>query len=822
MSENLEFPENIYILVMHAHPIFPGLFTPLEIHDPENINLIEHAIKTKGYIGLCMTKDQNKSSNDIDNIYKVGTFAQIMKKINLPEGGISIFVSTKKRFTVNDFLHLDSEPHLTANVTYLKNKEEDEKELQAYARQVRYEIKQLGVSSWVNEDIKLNLANIDSPSNLSDFIASNLQLNRNQQQELLETLSVKKRLEILLVAIKEEQFIYDIQLNLKNKVNRKIDKSQREYFLKEELKQIKKELKLDNEPNEYFDLAEKLKKLNLEGEVKEAAKVQFSRLQMLDPSNAEYTIIRNYLDLIINLPWKKSTKDSIDLAKAKKILNQDHYGLKDVKERILELLAVRKRKKDQKGAIICLVGPPGVGKTSIGKSIATAIGKKYYRFSVGGMRDEAEIKGHRRTYVGALPGKIIQGLEICKSNNPLFLIDEIDKMGESYNGDPASALLEVLDPEQNVAFRDRYLDLPFDLSNILFVLTANTLDPIPRPLLDRMEIIHLSGYTSEEKMIIGQNYLLPKSLEKHGLTKKSISISEKTLMVIAENYAREAGVRRFEQLLWKLCRKVAYDLETKEDLKQPVLIDESKLIGYLGQKVFNDDSKIEATEVGCSIGLAWTNYGGDALLIETKALLGNKNIILTGQLGDVMKESATIAFTYIKSICLNRGISPSFFDEHEVHLHVPEGATPKDGPSAGITIATAIYSLVTNQKIKKNLAMTGELSLTGKVMPIGGLKEKLLAAKRNDITTVVIPKENASLLDDIDETIKKDLDIKLVSTFEEVRSIAFEDDKFKELNEEEYNKQVVQRERDHRLKTLENEAKIIKLAIQAIKEINND
>ncbi|MFA7129363.1 MAG: endopeptidase La, partial [Sphaerochaeta sp.] len=523
-------------------------------------------------------------------------------------------------------------------------------------------------------------------------------------------------------------------------------------------------------------LKAKLKGLPLSAEAQETVDREMTRLEAMDPSSPEYSISRTYLEIISDLPWKEPKSENFSIESARKILERDHYGLKDVKDRILEFLAVRKKKKDTKGSIICLVGPPGVGKTSVGVSIAHALKKQYFRFSVGGMNDESEIKGHRRTYIGAMPGKIIQGLRITKAKNPVFLIDEIDKMGVSYQGDPASALLEVLDPEQNSTFRDTYLDIPFDASEILFICTANSLETIPRPLLDRMEIIELSGYTSEEKLAIGKKYLVPKSLEKHGLSKNEIKYSPAILRKIADEYAREAGVRNFEKALHKINRKVALLLEEQPDTKLPIVIDEDKLLTFLGQPIFVEDEILKADRPGMAIGLAWTSMGGDTLIIEAQNTPGKGELKLTGQLGEVMQESVNIAYTWLKAHAAEHKIDQSWFENNAIHLHVPEGATPKDGPSAGVTMTVALYSLVTGQIIKENLAMTGEISLKGKVMPIGGLKEKVLAARRNKIDTILIPQFNKRDLDKLDESVKTGIDFHLVSNVNEVLSLAFPND----------------------------------------------
>ncbi|MEW5814347.1 MAG: endopeptidase La, partial [Spirochaetota bacterium] len=569
--------------------------------------------------------------------------------------------------------------------------------------------------------------------------------------------------------IKKEQELLRIQKRIQKQINEKIEKSQREYFLKEELKAIKQELGMpvDVKSGEYLRFKEAIEKLNLAGEVKDQVQQELEKFSLMDPNASEFVVTRNYLDTIISLPWNDPPPENTDLKNAQKILDEDHFGLEDVKERITEYLAVRKLKQDTKGSIICLVGPPGVGKTSVGKSIARALGKKFFRFSVGGMRDEAEIKGHRRTYVGAMPGKIIQGLKIIKTKDPVFMIDEIDKLGVSFQGDPSSALLEVLDPEQNVAFRDHYLDLPFDISNILFITTANTLDTIPSPLLDRMEVIRLSGYIEQEKLEIARKYLIPKSLQHAGIKPNLVKYSKDALVGIAENYVREAGLRNFEKSLDRIHRKIAKKI-VLEEKRGPFTIGRENLEEYLGVPKFREEVIKKITKPGMALGLAWTPYGGDTLVIEAVSNPGKEGFKLTGKMGEVMQESANIAYSYVKHIAGSFGVKRSFFEEHQIHLHIPEGATPKDGPSAGITMASTLLSLAVSRKIKNNLAMTGELSLVGNVLPVGGLKEKTIAARRNKIKTIIIPKQNQKDLEEIPDYIKKGITFHTVDTMDEV------------------------------------------------------
>lgn len=771
--------ENLFIVPLTGKPIFPEIFTPLLIESIDDIQTIDKAIANDSLIGLVLLKQEIESSEDSiksSDFYKTGTVAKIVKKINLPDGGINIFISTIRRFKIKKFLS-DSSP-IIADVRYLEDQLGNKLSTKALERIVLKGMKEISESNPLfTDEMRLNMANISHPGKIADFLASILDLNKKEQQEILETSNIQDRLEKMIIHLKKEQEVQEIQNQISKRINDKIEKNQREYFLKEELEAIKKELGLSSGSRsmEGEKYAKMLKKLPFPVDVQEAVSLELEKFQLIDPSSAEYFISKNYLDTIFTLPWEDPKEKEISLIKAKKILDRDHYGLKDVKERILEHLAVRKLKKDHKGSIICLVGPPGVGKTSIGHSIANALEKKFFRFSVGGMRDEAEIKGHRRTYVGSMPGKIVQGLKIVKTKDPVFLIDEIDKMGISHQGDPASALLEALDPEQNLAFRDHYLDIPFDLSQILFIVTANSLDSIPRPLLDRMEVIELSGYITEEKIQIAQKYLIPKNLKKNGLTKKDLKFSKNLLTEIILRYARESGVRHFEQQIDKICRKCAKKI-VMEEATPPYIIKPQDLVSFLGQPWFMDEDSKKANRAGMSIGLAWTSMGGDTLLIEAVAIPSQRGEFkLTGQMGDVMQESASIAYSYVKSIAEYIGISPTFFNSHLIHLHIPEGATPKDGPSAGITMATALLSLGKGKIIIPNLAMTGELSLTGSVLPIGGLKEKTIAAKRSGITSIIIPKQNVKDLDEIPDYVKEGIQFIPVSRMEEVIQNSFKE-----------------------------------------------
>ena len=769
-------PNKLNIIPIQGRPVFPGAFTPLMISSTEDVKAVEMAYDNDGFIGIVMTKiDSDKPS--LADLYSVGTVARIIKKINLPDGGINIFISTIKRFKISKAINKVNP--IIAFVEYLDDEEDSTFEVKALTRALISEMKEISDNNpMFSEEMRLNMVNIDQPGKIADFVASILNVEKEDQQRILETINVRQRLEQVLVFIKKEQELLRIQKKIQHELNERIEKNQREYFLREELKSIQEELGIDSEGNvnEYKKYKDKIEKLNFQGEIKETVDSELQKFNLMDPNSGEYIGTRNFLELVTNLPWNEEIKEEYDLQNASKILEKDHYGLEDVKKRIMEYLSVRKLKKDNKGSIILLVGPPGVGKTSVGRSIANAMNKPFYRFSVGGMRDEAEIKGHRRTYIGAMPGKIIQGLKITKSKSPVFMLDEIDKMGTSHQGDPASALLEVLDPEQNVSFRDNYLDLPFDISSVFFILTANTLDSIPEPLLDRAEIIQLSGYIDQEKIEIAKKYLIPKNLEKNGLKKNQVKYTKQALVRIAEEYAREAGVRNFEKNLDKINRKVVTKMLSKEnpDTTENFTIDAPDLNEYLGKPIFDESEIKRADKIGTAIGLAWTSMGGDTLLLEAISFPGKNELILTGQMGDVMKESAQIAFNWVKTYVQQKGfVESEWFEENVIHLHIPEGATPKDGPSAGITMATTFTSLLTKKIIKKNVAMTGELSLTGQVLPIGGLREKTVAARRNGIKTILFPKANLRDLDEIPEHVKKGIKFIPVSDVNEVIEFMF-------------------------------------------------
>ncbi len=770
-------PEQIFILPIFGGPVFPGIITPIIISSPKLVETINSIGGALDFVGLSLIIDESIEDTTTKNLYKVGTVAKVIKKINLPNGGINLLVNSLRRFRIKDVVS-DEASRVIAKVRYNEppKKNEDNMEVKALTRAILSQLRTLAETNpFLMEQVKLTLANIDEPSKIGDFAVSILKLKPEEYQEVLELFDVEKRLGRVLRYLDKEVKLIELQKNIQKKIDETIDEKQREFFLREQLKAIKKELGIDEDSHSktYREFKEKIDKLTFPDDVKEQVDKELDKFESMESHSSEYVVTRNYIDVICSLPWGVFSKDSHDLTEAEKILNNDHHALMDVKERILEFLAVKKLKPESTGgSIICLIGPPGTGKTSLGKSIAKSLNRKFYRFSLGGMRDEAEIKGHRRTYVGAMPGKILLGLKLVKTANPVFMLDEVDKIGISFQGDPASALLEVLDPEQNNRFVDHYLDLPFDLSKILFVTTANTLDTIPRPLLDRMEVIRLSGYIEEEKYEIGKRFLLPKQLIKHGLTKSQIKINKRSFSYIINNYAREAGVRGLERMIEKICRKTAY-LIAKEKEHDPNITNE-KAREFLGPEVFTDDFLEKRKKPGVVIGLAWTALGGSTLYIESISVKEKPGFKLTGQLGDVMTESANIAYSYVKKIAQQLSLEEGYFMNHFVHLHVPAGATPKDGPSAGITMATSILSLVTNRPVKKHLGMTGELTLTGNVLPIGGLKEKMIAAKRSKLKTIIFPKENTKDLDEIPDHIQKGITLHPVETMDEVIQISFD------------------------------------------------
>ena len=770
-------PQQLYLIPIRYRPIFPGIVTPLIISHGRFSEAIDMVIGGSRTVGLVLLRDDDAEDIQVKDLYHFGTAAKILKKINLPDGGINVLINSIKRFTIRNVI--SERPHIISEVEYLDDETSKKNmELKALTRAVLSQLKLLSENNPLfTEEMKLTMVNVEEPGKIADFVTSILNLEKREYQDVLETINVKKRLGTVLRLLHKEMEVLNVQKRIQNQINEKIDKQQREFYLREQLKAIKVELGLeeDERTREIRELRKKAENLGLKGEVKEKVDEEIEKLSLMDINSAEYSVTRNYLEVVLSLPWNVSTEDSHDLARAEKILNRDHYSLEDVKKRILEFLAVRKLKNDARGSIICLVGPPGVGKTSLGQSIARALNKKFFRMSLGGMRDEAEIKGHRRTYIGAMPGKIIQGLKICRSRNPVFMLDEIDKLGQSFQGDPASSLLEVLDPEQNQQFRDHYLDVPFDLTEVFFITTANTLDTIPPVLADRMEVIRLSGYITEEKFEIARRFLIPKQLQRHGLAKGSIKIDRRELFYIIHGWAREAGVRNLERQIEKLCRKTA-SLTARGKPPRSCKLSRNTIREMLGPELYTDDEINTIDRPGIAVGLAWTAMGGVPLVIESLNVDADKgdSLRLTGQLGEVMSESANIAYSFVKhELSANEG-RRDFFKNNMVHLHIPSGATPKDGPSAGITMACSMYSLITKQLIKKGVAMTGELTLSGRILPVGGIKEKIIAARRARFKEIILPSQNKKDLSEIPEYITKGMMFHFVDDMNQVLERAFQ------------------------------------------------
>ncbi len=768
-------PASLPIIPLRPRPAFPGLLIPLGATGKTQVTAVKRALESPSQaIGLVMVQDL-ESEDGPDNIHRIGVVGKIVKVINIDDDSAQFLVNCLERFSIEEMTELSGA--LLARVRYhfaaelLVNPE-----LKAYSMAIITTLKELvQINPLYSEEIKLflNRSSMDDPGRLADFAANLTSADGQELQGILESFDGRRRIGQVLILLKKELEVSRLQNKISKQIEEKISAQQREFFLREQLKEIKKELGLEKEGKtaELEKFQERLEGLTLNDEARKAVDEEMDKLQLLEPSSPEYSVSRNYLDWLTILPWGKFSKDSYKIDRARRVLDRDHYGLDDVKERILEFIAVGKMKGDISGSILCLVGPPGVGKTSIGKSIADALGRRFFRFSLGGMRDEAEIKGHRRTYIGAMPGKFVQAMKSAGTANPVLMLDEIDKIGASFQGDPASALLEVLDPEQNGAFRDHYMDVPFDLSNVLFIATANQLDTIPAPLLDRMEIIRLSGYILEEKVEIAKRYLIPKSLTGHGLEKGQVSIRKDALVATIDRYAREAGVRTLENRIKKMMRKAA--MEFAQGRTEKITIRKQDLDTYLGKPVFSPDEVFENVP-GVVTGLAWTSMGGATLQIEATAMPSkSKGFKQTGQLGNIMVESSEIAYSYVMAHLEDYGAAADYFDNHFVHLHVPAGATPKDGPSAGVTMTTALLSMITGKPVKSKLAMTGELTLTGRVLPIGGVKEKTIAARRSGLKTLIFPDENRKDFDELPAYLQEGLEVHFAREYNDVFRVAF-------------------------------------------------
>ncbi|HXI10265.1 MAG TPA: endopeptidase La [Thermodesulfobacteriota bacterium] len=772
-EEQLEIPDTLPLLPVRDVVIFPFMIVPLFVGRERSISAVDAALTKDRLIFATTQKDVSKEDPEPEDLYASGTVCMIMRMLKLPDGRVKILVQGLTRATVDKFVQ--TKPSYTVTIEKVKESAlpSVSLEIEAMMRTVKEQLEKLAsLGKVVFQEVIMVLDNIHDPGRMADLVAANLGLKIDEAQSVLDTLDPVKRLEKVNEYLVKELQVAQMQVKIQTQAKEEMDKTQREYFLREQMRAIKNELgDIEEATEEMEEFREKIRKAKMPAEVEKEALKQADRLEMMHPDAAEAALIRTYLEWLVDLPWSKQTKDTIDINKAKKVLDSDHYDLEKIKERILEYLAVRKLQKKTKGPILCFVGPPGVGKTSLGRSIAKAMGRQFVRISLGGIKDEAEIRGHRRTYVGALPGRIIQGIKQAGTNNPVFMMDEIDKIGMDFRGDPSSALLEVLDPEQNYAFSDHYLNLPFDLSKVMFITTANMADPIPEPLLDRMELINLPGYTEEEKLEIAKKFIVPRQLAEHGLSKKLISLGDDAIRAVISGYTREAGLRNLEREIAAVCRKVAKRVATGKTGVSTIT--NKNIHDYLGVTKYLPEAEQESDETGVATGLAWTPVGGEILYIEATIMNGKGQLMLTGHLGDVMKESAHAALSYARSRAKLFNLSPDFYKDMDIHIHVPSGAIPKDGPSAGITMATALISALTQTPVNKDIAMTGEITLRGRVLPIGGVKEKSLAALRAKIRNVIIPERNKKDLEDIPKDIRKQINFIPVKHMDDVLKYVF-------------------------------------------------
>jgi ATP-dependent Lon protease len=772
-EEPIVIPDVLPLLPVRDVVIFPFMIVPLFVGRERSINAVDAALTKDRLVFTATQKDITKEDPEPEDLYTHGTVSMIMRMLKLPDGRVKILVQGLSRAEVNKFIQ--TKPSYTVNITKIKETlvAPLSLEVEAMMRNVKEQLEKLAsLGKVVFQEVMMVLDNIQDPGRMADLVAANLGLKIDEAQSVLETLDPVKRLEKVNDYLVKELQVAQMQVKIQSQAKEEMDKTQREYFLREQMRAIKTELgDMEEAAEEMEEFREKIKKAKMPPEVEKEAFKQADRLEMMHPDAAEAALIRTYLEWLVDLPWSKSTKDTLDITKAKKVLDSDHYNLEKIKERILEYLAVRKLQKKTKGPILCFVGPPGVGKTSLGRSIAKAMGRKFVRISLGGIKDEAEIRGHRRTYVGALPGRIIQGIKQAGTNNPVFMMDEIDKIGMDFRGDPSSALLEVLDPEQNYAFSDHYLNVPFDLSKVMFITTSNMTDPIPEPLLDRMEVINLPGYTEEEKLQIAKTFIIPRQIKEHGLSKKLLTFPDETIRRIISEYTREAGLRNLEREVASLCRKVARKVASGRTTT--TAITPKVLYEYLGIPKYIPEAEQETDEVGVATGLAWTPVGGEILHIEATIMQGKGQLTLTGQLGDVMKESAHAALSYARSKAKEFNLPADFYKDIDIHIHVPSGAIPKDGPSAGITMAAALISALTKTPVNKDIAMTGEITLRGRVLPIGGVKEKCLAALRAKINTVILPERNKKDLEEIPKDVRKQMKFITVKHMDDVLRVIF-------------------------------------------------
>jgi len=771
-EDQLVIPDALPLLPIRDIVIFPFMIVPLFVGREKSVNAVDMALTKERLVFLATQKDIADEEPNPKDLYQIGTVGMIMRMLKLPDGRVKILVQGLTRAAIKQYML--EKPTYVVSIEKIKEAPilQPTLEVEAMMRNVREQLEQLSsLGKVISPEIMMIIESMNEPGRLADIVAANLGLKVEAAQNILETMEPVKRLERVNEYLVKELQVSTMQAKIQSQAKEEMDKTQREYFLREQMRAIRSELgELEEVTEEIDEIRKKIKKSKMPAEVEKEALKQTDRLESMHPDAAESAIIRTYLDWLVDLPWSKSTKDNLDIRKAKKVLDEDHYNLEKVKERILEYLAVRKLHQKSKGPILCFVGPPGVGKTSLGKSIARAMGRKFVRISLGGIKDEAEIRGHRRTYVGALPGRIIQGMKQAGTNNPVFMMDEIDKIGTDFRGDPSSALLEVLDPEQNNAFSDHYLNLPFDLSKVMFITTANLLDPIPEALKDRMEVLELSGYTEEEKLEIAKKYIVDRQLSENGLNKKLIQITDEAIKKVITQYTKEAGLRNLEREIASLCRKVARKVAEGE--KGLAVIAPHTVEEYLGVPKHLPETEQEEDEVGVATGLAWTPVGGEILYIEASIMKGRGNLTLTGHLGEVMKESAQAALSYARSRAKVLGLDDDFYKELDIHIHVPAGAIPKDGPSAGVTMATALISTLTKVPARKDVAMTGEITLRGRVLPIGGVKEKALAALRAKIKTIILPDRNKKDIEEIPKDIQKKMDFVFVKHMDDVLRVA--------------------------------------------------
>ena len=765
----------IPLLAIRNTVIFPVLAFPINVGRDKSLKAVDRSMENDRLMGIVAQTDAKIEDPSTDELHTVGTAVKILKSVKMPGNKLNVIIQGLSRIRILEYIH--TEPYLKARVEMIEEQEIKGVEVNALLMNLREQAQKIiELSPHIPSEASFLVKSIDNPAILSDIVASNLSVSVEEKQELLETLDVQERIEKVVNLLNKEIQVLELSNKIQSEVKGEMDKAQREYFLREQMKAIQKELgEVDERQEEFEELKRSIKKARMPKETEKVALKELRRMSRMSPGAAEYTVARTYLDWLIELPWSKSSEDNLDIHHAEDILDEDHYGLTKVKQRILEYLAVRKLKDDMKGPILCLVGPPGVGKTSLGKSVARSMAREFVRMSLGGVRDEAEIRGHRRTYIGSLPGRVIKGIKRAGTNNPVFILDEIDKLGADYRGDPSSALLEVLDPEQNNAFSDHYLEVDFDLSKVLFIATANQMGPIPGPLRDRMEVLEIPGYTEEEKLHIARRHLIDENIEDHGLTAEQIEITDEAVLKLISSYTREAGVRQLKRELASVCRSVAKDVAAG-DAEGKVVVDAAKVMEVRGPIKFFQEVAERTAYSGVATGLAWTPVGGDILFIEATLMKGHGKMILTGQMGDVMKESATAAMSFVRTNMDKLGIDPEVFEKMDIHIHIPAGAIPKDGPSAGTTMTTAIVSLLTARPVNHELAMTGEITLRGHVLPVGGIKEKVLAAARAGIKHVMMPDKNEKDLVEIGDDVELDVEFEFVSRIEDVLKFALGDD----------------------------------------------